>query len=105
VICDFNNTVVSFADETDISKRMLQYPVVSGEYYDLIDSTGESWELSFDEDAVISPLSLEKWTKKKLIDLCNNRDNRSDKNVYVLKNPDSKKLTVLIKELAEMLGE
>jgi hypothetical protein len=88
-----------------MGKKIMKYMLVPGETYDMIDSKGESWSVYYKDDILISPLSLERWTKRKLIDLYNNRDNKTPGDLYILKNPDSKKLPVIIAELAKLLKD
>jgi hypothetical protein len=106
VICDFNNTLVSFKNSRDMTKNMLKYNLAPDESYDLIDSSGESCIINCYEDKIIiAPFFFERLTKRKVIDMFNNRSNRSSEELYVLKNPDSKKFSVLIGELAELLKD
>lgn len=92
VICDLNNTLVSFKNPRNMTENMLKYNLVPDESYDLIDSSGESCIINCYEDKIIiAPSIFERWTKRKVIDLFNNRSNRSSEELYLLKNPDSKK--------------
>jgi hypothetical protein len=106
VICDFNNTIVSFKNPLNMAENMLKYNLVSGESYDLIDSSGNSGMINcYDDKIIIAPSIFERWTKRKVIDLFNNRSNKFGGELFLLKNPDSKKFSVLISELAELLKD
>lgn len=105
VICNFNNTIVSFLDENDMKKRLFRYGISQGESYDIIDVKVKDFILSIREEIIIVPAFFNtRWTKQKLIDLCNNRKNRRNGPLYVPEKPESKRMTELIAELAVFIN-
>jgi hypothetical protein len=106
VICDFDNTVIAFRSASDMAKKIVKHSFEDDKHYDIIDSKGEGFTLIAESDIMVAPSFFEsKWTKRRLIDLVNNRSNKNDDSQYVLKNVDSKKLEVIIRELAELLNK
>jgi hypothetical protein len=105
IICDFNGYVMSFMDISTIAKRINDIPLRSGDVYNVVDAAGEGWAF-YSEKLLFSPLTVKKrWKKKEIIDLYNNRNNRHNEHRYVLKNPDSKRLSEVIGVIAELLDE
>ena len=104
VICDFDNTVVAFLNASDMAKKIVKFSFIDDKHYDIIDSKGESFTLIAGSDLMVGPSFFEsRWTKRRLIDLVNNRSNKNDDSLYILKNVDSKRLEVVIRELTELL--
>lgn len=104
VICDFDNTVVAFQSASDMAKGILKYPLDDTGEYDIIDSGGQSFILILRGDFMVGPSFFpNKWTKRRLIDLVNNRSNKKDDSLYILKNAGSKRLEVILRELSELL--
>jgi len=104
VICDFDNTVVALLNASDMAKKIVKFSFIDDKHYDIIDSKGESFTLIAGSDLMVGPSFFEnRWTKRRLIDLVNNRSNKNDDSLYILKNVDSKRLEVVIRELTELL--
>ena len=105
VLCSFNNTVVSFSSEADIGRKIFRCPIRDGGNYDVVDSKAACFILFIrGENIFVGPAFFNtKWTKKKLIDLYNNRDNRRGTPPYTPDNPGAKRMSVIIGELAGLL--
>jgi hypothetical protein len=104
VIFDIDGELIVATSMNDFDKKIKNFKLKEKHLYAAIDSTVEGWSLSSDP-LVISPLTLKKkWTKKELINLYNQSQNcKCNNNPYSESSLSNKKLSVIFKEIAEIL--
>ena len=107
VLCNFNGHVVSINGIDDTFKKITNIKLIENSQYEVIDSSGEGWNLFYSNSSLIySTFTLKnRWTKKEIIELVNMRENNISKKMYEISNLDSKKLITIIKELILFLKE
>jgi len=104
VIVDFDGIVIAGVSESDLIKGLGKVEIVTKKNYDVIDSTGEGWIFT-PELGVLSPLSFKKnRTKKDMINLVNNRKNKSEnERPYSDRSLSAKRYEIVFNDLIKVL--
>ena len=104
VMAIIDGNVLAGLSGTDLENQLKKVDSFKKEHYDVIDATGAVWIFS-PIPLFISPLSLKKKrTKQELIDLVNNRTNKSEEECpYSAKSISSKRYETVYKELIKIL--
>ena len=105
VICNIDNVIVPFASAEDMVLTLPKFMLKDGGNYVFIDSNARGFILSVRGEFLITGPDLFKtrWTKQKLVNLCNSRFNKRSDTVFVLEKPGSKRMRQVMAELAEFL--
>ena len=104
VIVDFDGIVIAGVSESDLIKELGKAEIVAKKNYDAVDLTGEVWIFT-PEHGALSPLSFKKnRTKKDLINLVNNRKNKSEnERPYSDRSLSAKRYEIVFNDLVAIL--
>jgi hypothetical protein len=103
IICNISGHVIGAKSERSFSKQIVETNVELGKSYDVVDSSGEGWAF-LPEHMVISPLTFKKkWFKKEIVELFNNRSNKSYNEKYSTKSLPNKRFDRILAEIVELL--
>ncbi len=104
VIVDIDGNVIAGLSELDLINEIEKIEAFKKDNYDIVDFTGEVW-IFIPKQSFMSPLSFKKnRTKKDLINLINNRNNKpANERLYSDRSISAKRYEIIFKELIKIL--
>lgn len=104
VILNLDGVVIGARSPRSLEKALLKAGLDPAKVYEMVDSTGEGWCL-YTEQMIISPLTVKnRWFKKEVIGLYNNRKNAPEQDVkYSEKSISSKRFDRIVNQIVDLL--
>ena len=104
ILGDIEGYFIGASNAEDFIEQLLQVPYQETGFYNIVDSGGEGWTFSV-EHMTMSPLtSKQRWTKKEIIYLFNQRKNKDvgHQRLYSEKSISNKRLERIITDLVRL---
>ena len=104
IICIIDKVLITAKSGAELQHRLNNVTLMPDTRYNVIDSSGATWELNTNQMYIV-PTMRRKWSKKKIIQTYNGSKNRQSTGPYSEKSLSSKRFETIFSDIVALIEQ